>query len=123
MAASAGAKYKRVLLKVSGEALMGPDEYGLHPATVERIADEIPLRPAGCYAIRNMTERRPLPQWRALGVTRADGGPLPAANLSAGLVKTDTRHFLVYDNYDAILGYNCAHYYALSVALLSERLR
>src|SRR5687767_10497886 len=41
MAASAGTKYKRVLLKVSGEALMGPDEYGLHPATVDRIADEI----------------------------------------------------------------------------------
>ena len=41
MAAQAGAKYKRVLLKVSGEALMGPSEYGLHPATVDRIADEI----------------------------------------------------------------------------------
>ena len=39
--AQAGAKYKRVLLKVSGEALMGPGEYGLHPATVDRIADEI----------------------------------------------------------------------------------
>ena len=25
--------------------------------------------------------------------------------------------------YDAILGYNCAHYYALTVALLSDRLR
>ena len=41
MVAGAGAKYKRVLLKVSGEALMGPDEYGLNPATVDRIADEI----------------------------------------------------------------------------------
>jgi uridylate kinase len=39
--AQAGAKYKRVLLKVSGEALMGPGDYGLHPATVDRIADEI----------------------------------------------------------------------------------
>jgi uridylate kinase len=39
--AQAGAKYKRVLLKVSGEALMGPGEYGLDPATVDRIADEI----------------------------------------------------------------------------------
>jgi membrane-bound lytic murein transglycosylase B len=29
----------------------------------------------------------------------------------------------VYPNYDAILGYNCAHYYALAVALLSDRLR
>jgi len=39
--AQSGAKYKRVLLKVSGEALMGPGDYGLHPATVDRIADEI----------------------------------------------------------------------------------
>ncbi|MFT5062265.1 MAG: uridylate kinase [Sulfitobacter sp.] len=34
-------KYKRVLLKISGEALMGPQGYGLHPPTVERIAREI----------------------------------------------------------------------------------
>ena len=34
-------KYKRVLLKISGEALMGDQGYGLHPPTVERIAAEI----------------------------------------------------------------------------------
>lgn len=34
-------KYPRVLLKISGEALMGSREYGLDPATVERIANEI----------------------------------------------------------------------------------
>ena len=34
-------KYKRVLLKISGEALMGDQGYGLHPPTVERIANEI----------------------------------------------------------------------------------
>ncbi|MDF2763415.1 MAG: pyrH [Rhodospirillales bacterium] len=39
--AQAGAKFRRVLLKVSGEALMGPGEYGLHPGTVDRVADEI----------------------------------------------------------------------------------
>ncbi|NNF24817.1 MAG: UMP kinase [Rhodobacteraceae bacterium] len=33
--------YKRVLLKISGEALMGDQGYGLHPPTVERIAREI----------------------------------------------------------------------------------
>ncbi|TDL86355.1 UMP kinase [Meridianimarinicoccus aquatilis] len=35
------AKFKRVLLKISGEALMGDQGYGLHPPTVERIAREI----------------------------------------------------------------------------------
>lgn len=35
------AKYDRVLLKISGEALMGQREYGLDPDTVERIAGEV----------------------------------------------------------------------------------
>ncbi len=38
---SAGPAFKRVLLKISGEALMGDQGYGLHPPTVERIADEV----------------------------------------------------------------------------------
>jgi uridylate kinase len=33
--------YKRVLLKVSGEALMGEREYGLDPETVDRVASEV----------------------------------------------------------------------------------
>src|SRR5439155_23834808 len=34
-------KYRRVLLKVSGEALMGERDYGLDPTMVARIAGEI----------------------------------------------------------------------------------
>ena len=34
-------KYRRVLLKISGEALMGDRDYGLDPIVVTRIADEI----------------------------------------------------------------------------------
>ncbi len=33
--------YKRVLLKISGEALMGDQGYGLHPPTVQRVAREV----------------------------------------------------------------------------------
>ncbi|MFW2587389.1 UMP kinase [Sagittula sp. SSi028] len=33
--------YNRVMLKISGEALMGDQGYGLHPPTVERVAREI----------------------------------------------------------------------------------
>ncbi len=33
--------YRRVLLKISGEALMGDQGFGLHPPTVERIAREV----------------------------------------------------------------------------------
>ncbi len=33
--------YKRILLKLSGEALMGEDSYGINRATIERIVGEI----------------------------------------------------------------------------------
>ena len=33
--------YKRILLKVSGEALMGPASYGIDPDTVRLIARQI----------------------------------------------------------------------------------
>lgn len=33
--------YRRVLLKISGEGLMGPKEYGLDPATLDRLAGEV----------------------------------------------------------------------------------
>ncbi len=35
------AMYKRILLKLSGEALMGEDSYGINPATIDRIVGEI----------------------------------------------------------------------------------
>ncbi len=34
-------RYRRVLLKLSGEALMGEASYGIDPTTIARIADEI----------------------------------------------------------------------------------
>lgn len=36
-----GFKYKRILLKLSGEALMGKDNYGIDPGTIKHIAEEI----------------------------------------------------------------------------------
>ena len=33
--------YRRVLVKVSGEALMGPGDFGIHQATLERIAADL----------------------------------------------------------------------------------
>ncbi len=97
-------------------------EVRLPAATRDLVLVAVPKRTEGCFAIRNMTERVPLSRWRALGVTTAAGRPLPASGPDAGLVSAGTRHFLVYGGYDAILAYNCAHYYALSVGLLAERL-
>ena len=88
-----------------------------------RITEAVPQRTEGCFAMRNMTERRPLTEWQDMGVRLTTGGALPRASIPAGLVTTDNRSFLVYQNYDALLRYNCAHYYALSVALLADQLR
>ena len=41
MAEAPQTTFKRVLLKISGEALMGEQGYGLNPPTVERIAREV----------------------------------------------------------------------------------
>lgn len=88
-----------------------------------RIAEEVPSRASGCRAMRETRGPAPLARWQRLGVRRADGGDLPAVHRDATLVRAGARHFLVYDNYDALLRYNCSHHYALTVAMLAERIR
>jgi len=88
------------------------------------LGEQVPGRATGgCPGMRRMTERRPLAAWQALGVRSLDGGPLPAVQLDASLVEIDGRAFLVYDNYDALMRYNCVHRYALTVAMFAAQLR
>ena len=82
-----------------------------------------PLRVEGCRAFREMTEPLPLVRWSELGVRTVTGTKLPKADRIASLVTAGSRNFLVYRNYEALLAYNCAHAYALSVGLLGDRLR
>jgi membrane-bound lytic murein transglycosylase B len=93
------------------------------PARLRDEASAIPRRETGCRAERIMTEPRPLSAWRTLGFRAMNGGPLPSSSLEASLVQAGARSFLLYSNYSAILEYNCAHTYALSVALLADRIR
>ncbi|MNO95123.1 putative peptidoglycan binding domain protein [compost metagenome] len=71
-------------------------------------------------------KRKPLSAWKAQGVTRIDGEPLPASSTPGAILlpagKTGPA-FLVMRNYDAIYSYNAAESYALAIALLSDRLR
>jgi peptidoglycan lytic transglycosylase B len=97
-------------------------EVTVSAAARKQIAD-IPMRDVGCSAKRKMTERRPLPIWSESGVRLKTGRPLPASDLPASLVEVNGRSFLVYPNYEAILDYNCAHLYALSVGMLADRLQ
>ena len=92
------------------------------PAAARRIAATLRPRASGCRAMREMIGPSPLPHWQRLGVRRADGGNLPAVSLDAALVRMGSRRFLVYGNYDALLRYNCANNYALTVAMLADRI-
>ena len=92
------------------------------PARIRAAVSAVPRRETGCRAAKVMTEPRPLSAWRRMGVRTMKGTPVPSGALQASLVRAGARSFLLYPNYEAILGYNCAHTYALSVALLSDRL-
>ncbi|MGE3513440.1 MAG: lytic transglycosylase domain-containing protein, partial [Vicinamibacterales bacterium] len=97
-------------------------EVAMNADVAAQIEAEVPRREGTCRASRDMTAALPLVEWRRLGVRTVDGTALPEADLSAALVSGASRRFLVYGNYDALLSYNCAHAYALSVALLGDRL-
>jgi membrane-bound lytic murein transglycosylase B len=93
------------------------------PIALRARALAVPRRDTGCRAVRMMTHPQPVSAWRKLGLRTLAGTPLPASEMQASLVQNGARSFLLYTNYDALLAYNCAHSYALSVALLADRLR
>jgi membrane-bound lytic murein transglycosylase B len=96
-------------------------EVRVTPEVARRIARGVARRNGGCRATRDMTVALPLARWEELGVRLPGGKALPASGpADASLVSGSTRHFLVYPNYDAILEYNCANSYAISVALLGN---
>ncbi|MBA3269874.1 MAG: lytic murein transglycosylase [Acidobacteria bacterium] len=108
-------------------------EHGWAPATtwgrevrlpaggIAALREKVGMRGEGCRAEREMTNRLPLGDWQALGVRTAAGGALPKVAVDASLIHSGQRGFLVYGNYESLLEYNCAHSYALAVALLSDR--
>jgi membrane-bound lytic murein transglycosylase B len=97
-------------------------EVQLPAGGIEAIRKQVALRAEGCRAEREMTVALPLAKWQELGVRTIKKTALPRAEIDASLIDTGKRAFLVYGNYEALLEYNCAHSYALAVALLSERL-
>lgn len=87
-----------------------------------RLVDKVGLRESGCRAARELTVAVPLKRWQQLGVRTMSGGALPKVDRAASLLRAGKTHYLVYSNYDVLLGYNCAHAYALAVGLLSDRI-
>ena len=98
-------------------------EVKLPAGKAQAIVEQVGLRTTGCRAERELTVRQPLAKWQAAGVRAVDGKDLPRVDREASLLVAGKRAFLVYGNYEALLGYNCAHAYALAVSQLADRIR
>lgn len=99
-------------------------EVSLTKSAAARVSTSVAARGSGpCTAVRTMSGPRPVNEWRTLGVRLAGGKALPASELAASLIQLDGRAFLVYRNYETLLTYNCAHPYALSVAMLADKIK
>ena len=82
--------------------------------------------PAGFDAsLAEKKVKRPISAWQEIGVRRADGGALPARDLSAQIVLpagTDGPAYMVYDNFEAILKWNRSTYFAVAAGTLADAL-
>jgi membrane-bound lytic murein transglycosylase B len=82
--------------------------------------------PAGFdQSLITLEQRRSLAEWSRMGVTLADGGPLPSSDLTASLAQPAGRGgaaYLVHDNYRTILRWNRSLYFATAVGHLADRL-
>ena len=58
----------------------------------DEIARTIPKRTEGCYAVRNMTERRPLDEWQKLGVRLVGWTPAAARDADRGARRCRRAH-------------------------------
>jgi len=111
---------------LSGRGWKGGETWGrevrVSPDVARAVTNTVERRNGTCRATRDMTVALPSRRWQALGVRLVNGTPLPASMPDASLVSGSKQHFLVYSNYDALLEYNCAHSYAISVGLLADRI-
>jgi membrane-bound lytic murein transglycosylase B len=97
-------------------------EVQVPPEAGRRITAAMRARGSGCRAMREMTRTARPAEWQRLGVRDLDDADLAPEGPEAALVRAGQRRFLVHGNYDALLRYNCAHHYALTVAILADRI-
>jgi membrane-bound lytic murein transglycosylase B len=77
------------------------------------------------YSHAGRTERKGLNEWRRAGVTDVSGKPVADLDLPAALLLPAGHQgpaFLVYDNFDVIMGWNRSEFYALAVGHLADRI-
>ena len=100
-----------------GREVITPSGYGNKFSSLSRRATR------GCRA--KTSEPKTLDRWNIEGVRKLNGQALPNVQILGALVWPDGkqgRTFLAYKNYEAILSYNCAHLYAITVGLFSDQM-
>lgn len=86
---------------------------------------EVKLPPGFDPSLSDGKQWKTLPEWSALGITNADGSPLPQQPLVAAVTMPGTPRepsFIVYRNYDVILQWNKSRYFATAVGKLADYL-
>jgi membrane-bound lytic murein transglycosylase B len=84
---------------------------------------EVTLPPGFDASQADLGIRKPIGEWRALGLRRPVGAALPAAPKDASVVRPGGDGgpaYLVYDNYRAIMKWNRSLYFATAVGLLAD---
>lgn len=94
--------------------------------TTERWGREVMLPKDFPYADTGLKQKQPLTAWRALGVKRNDGRPLPALDDMQGAILVPMGHsgpaFIAYSNFSVIMRWNYSESYAIAVGHLADRI-
>jgi len=99
------------------------------PENIKELEKELFIkREKGCLAIKKLSKKIPLSKFREMNFQKLNGQKVNNLGIDSYLVRmgreeNDFRYFIVYNNYLNILSYNCSNYYALSVGLLSDKIK
>lgn len=90
----------------------------------ERWGREVILPDDFDFALSGTGTRKPLQEWRELGMLQISGAPIPLADMQASIVipaGAAGPAFLTYDNFRVTRVYNTPIFYALTVGHLADR--
>ena len=90
----------------------------------ERWGREVLLPDDFDFGLSGTNIRKPLQEWRDLGIRQVSGAPIPVADMQASIVVpagAGGPAFLVYDNFRVTRVYNTPIFYALTVGHLADR--
>lgn len=91
----------------------------------ERWGREVRVPEEFSWDLSGLDDPKPLQTWAELGLRKADGGPLPVADMDAALLLPAGHRgpaFLVYNNFRKTMRWNTSISYALAVGHLADRI-